>query len=79
MISRPPGLIDANPWVGATPRGGEAGARVASDSKAPCQGCRHLFLRYGPDGPGGRPTCAQGVEYAQPGCVRSPRPEFRRG
>ncbi len=69
------------PHLPLPPRGGGVGERGAtSDSKAPCQGCRHLFLRYDAAGPGGRPTCAQGVEYAQPGCVRGlHRPEYRHG
>jgi hypothetical protein len=58
-----------SPWTGG-PR----------DGKAPCQGCRHLFVRYGSDSSNSpRPVCGQGVEYGQPGCVRAPRPEYRHG
>lgn len=74
MPNRPPGLIDAAPWSSATPKPGiNRPERPFTPPRetAPCQGCRHLFTRYADGGPG-RPRCAQGVDYGQPGCIRAP-------
>lgn len=67
MTNRPRPLA-ASPWAGAVPwqPAGPAGLEAP-----PCAGCPHLYTRYGDDGGPGRPHCAQGVQYGQPGCRRA--------
>lgn len=72
MTNRPAGLSAARPWAGTTPKPGETHPQRPLNplrDADPCQGCRHLFVRYADGGPG-RPECAQGVDYGQTGCSR---------
>jgi hypothetical protein len=67
----PPAPFAFNSSPDTLARGGWGGRGPTGRDADPCQGCRHLFVRYGDGGPG-RPACAHGVDYGQAGCVRTP-------
>lgn len=67
MTNRPAGPGDTAPWKPVLNRSQRP--LIPPREADPCQGCRHLFVRYA-DGGAGRPACAKGVDYGQAGCVR---------